>query len=195
MPPQHANQWKVWAEYFPPATASVFLRQKHPVVYVAIIPCDMGSQGERIGGLGEKDRGWQVCKRERGRQTEKEKTGHLEALSIFLAEIRLCQANAPMCISLKSPLKRCNKMRGSLGQTSFNLFSSFDPLRFVASYYLNFQRWLAKHRLKWHRKGTLLILELLSVRATAWEFTSSRLGKGSVCSDSRVWCWCHGSLR
>lgn len=46
--------------FFSPATVSVFLQQKHPVVYVAIIPCDMGSQGEGIGGLGEKDRGWQL---------------------------------------------------------------------------------------------------------------------------------------
>lgn len=50
--------------FFSSATASVFLRLKHPVVHVAIIPCDMGSQGE---GIGEKDRGWQL---ERGRETD-----------------------------------------------------------------------------------------------------------------------------
>lgn len=51
---QHANQGKYKLEYFHSATASVFLLQKHPVVYVAIIPCDMGSQGEGIGRLGGK---------------------------------------------------------------------------------------------------------------------------------------------
>lgn len=44
-------------EYFSSATPSVFLRQKHPVVNVSIIPCDVSSQEEGIGGLGEKDRG------------------------------------------------------------------------------------------------------------------------------------------
>lgn len=33
---------------------SLSLRQKHPAVCVAIIPCDMGSRGEGIGGLREK---------------------------------------------------------------------------------------------------------------------------------------------
>lgn len=33
---------------------SLSLRQKHPVVCVAIIPCDMGSRGEGTGGLREK---------------------------------------------------------------------------------------------------------------------------------------------
>lgn len=37
---------------------SFSLRQKHPVVCVAIIPCDMSSQGEGIGRLG----GWRLGK-------------------------------------------------------------------------------------------------------------------------------------
>jgi len=38
-----------------------------------MIPCDMGSQGEGIGELGEKDRGWQLRERERERGRERQR--------------------------------------------------------------------------------------------------------------------------
>lgn len=61
---------------------------------------------------------------------------------------------------------------------SFNSSPSFDPLCSVASYYLNLPETVGQTRIKAeHREGTQLILELLSVRAAAWEFSLSRLGK------------------
>lgn len=69
------------------ATASVFVQQKHPVVYVAIIPCDMGSQGEGIGGLGEKDRGWQLeTETAREGEIDRQKKKARLRLSFLLAE-------------------------------------------------------------------------------------------------------------
>ena len=128
------------------ATASVSLRQKHPVVYVAIIPCDMGSQGEGIGGLGEKDRGWQLWA-ERGRGTERETS---PVLSPRRGTLVSDWANAPIYISLlKGPLKKMHRDDGGFSLKIHLIYSlSFDPLCSVASYYLNFQRDSAKHRLK-----------------------------------------------
>lgn len=68
----------------------------------------------------------------------------------------------------------------SLGnsQISLNLFTSFDPLCSLASYYLTYRDKLAKQFKAEHCEGTQLILELLlSVRVAAWEFGLSRLGK------------------
>lgn len=68
--------------FFSPATTSVSLWQKHPVVYVAIIPCDMGSQGEGIGGLGEKDRGWQLDEGGKKEVERRKRQQGIESLSL-----------------------------------------------------------------------------------------------------------------
>lgn len=100
MQTKHSNLLKY--EYFSSATPSVFLRQKHPVVNVSIIPCDVSSQEEGIGGLGEKDRGWTTI-----REAERERKGERRLPLLLPCRKKVLDSSqrAHLYHTLKSPWK------------------------------------------------------------------------------------------
>lgn len=139
---------------------------------VAVIPCDTVSQGELIGGLGEKDRGWQ--RNARGR-------GHWETEPYTIS----C-TKKPRLLTSKCPHLYCTSHFMAAAKTRRNEQELWSKVNRVSSLHLihfiqrqpELSKTVCQAQMKaGQREGTPPVLELSSVSVAVWKSNLSRREK------------------